>query len=37
MQIRNQNTFTHDKKFNVTIPTAFGFENRNKNKKMSIR
>lgn len=37
LQIRNQNQFSHDKKFNVTIPTPFAFDTRDKSKKVSIR
>jgi len=37
LQIRNQNTFSHGKKFNVTIPVPFAFDVRDKGKKVSIR
>ena len=37
LQIRNQNTFSHDKKFNVTIPVPFAFDLPDKSKKVSIR
>ena len=36
-EIRNQNAFAHGKKFNETIPRAFGFDTRDKSKKVSIR
>lgn len=35
LQIRSLNQFSHDKKFNITIPTPFAFETRDK--KVSIR
>lgn len=35
--IRNSNNFDADKKFNVTIPNPFGFDSRDKTKKVSIR
>ena len=37
LQIRSQNTFSHDKRFNVTIPAPFGFDTRDKHKRVSIR
>lgn len=36
-EIRQANNFDTSKKFNVTIPQAFGFEVRDKKKKLTIR
>ena len=36
-EIRQANNFDASKKFNVTIPQAFGFDARDKKKKISIR
>jgi hypothetical protein len=36
-EIRKNNKFDYQKKFNVTIPVGFGFDKRDKEKKISIR